>query len=521
MFRHTSRLWAGNLPLRALTGAALGVGLSCCRTAAAETRQEAARPNILLIVCDQLSARATALYSPGFAATPNLDRLLEESQRFTRAYTVCPLCMPARAAMWSGRYPHETDVVSNLEPPRQAAHPTLGEVFSRAGYRTVHFGKQHDAGMLRGFERNELGPMREFRSELPVNYDSFYDVDTTGKMVEYLKNDPGGGRPFLAVADLHNPHNICQFIGENDRLPLPEPEKLPPLPANFRCGDFGSRPLPVRYICCTHPRQRQAAHWTPERYRFYLYAYAQYISMADRQIGEILQALKESGKENDTIVVFTADHGEGMAAFGLVTKHVALYENAVNIPLAIRDPAHPERKGTDRERLVSNLDLFPTLCALAGIEPPPGLPGVPLTAAKGRDHVVSEWVSEYFNAVSPGRMLADRRFKYIHYREGDGEELYDLKNDPGETRNLAPLPEFGRTLAHYRALLREHVAATDDAYFELPVIVDRKYRSHAAGFANHTGPDAITEGRETAPERGRRNLETYLKAAAAARKGEK
>nr|WP_302452604.1 sulfatase-like hydrolase/transferase [Victivallis vadensis] len=297
MFRHTCRLWAGNLPLRALTGAALGVGLSCCRTAAAETRQEAARPNILLIVCDQLSARATALYSPGFAATPNLDRLLEESQRFTRAYTVCPLCMPARAAMWSGRYPHETDVVSNLEPPRQAAHPTLGEVFSRAGYRTVHFGKQHDAGMLRGFERNELGPMREFRSELPVNYDSFYDVDTTGKMVEYLKNDPGGGRPFLAVADLHNPHNICQFIGENDRLPLPEPEKLPPLPANFRCGDFGSRPLPVRYICCTHPRQRQAAHWTPERYRFYLYAYAQYISMADRQIGEILQALKESGKE--------------------------------------------------------------------------------------------------------------------------------------------------------------------------------------------------------------------------------
>ncbi len=393
--------------------------------------------------------------------------------------------------------------------------PTLGEVFSRAGYETVHFGKQHDAGMLRGFERNELGEMRFFKSELPVNYDSFYDVDATRRTVDFLKNSSDPKRPFLAVADLHNPHNICQFIGENEKLPLPDPAKLPPLPENFRCGDWSSRPLPVRYICCTHPRQRQAAHWTADRYRFYLYAYKQYIAMADRQIGMILRALEESGRADNTIVIFTADHGEGMAAFGLVTKHVAFYENAVNIPLAIRAPGHPERKGVVRERIVSNLDLFPTLCDLAGIKPPPGLRGISLRSENAPGYMVSEWVSEYFNTVSPGRMLVDQQYKYIHYREGDGEELYDLAADPGETRNLAPLPEHRETLARYRVKLREHAGRTADGYFSLPVIVDPKYRRHAEGFANHDGSDAITEGREL--ERGKQNLVEYVNAAARAR----
>lgn len=489
-------------------GVAAGIGLSCGQAAA----DNPAHPNILFILCDQLSARATSLCATGFAKTPNLDRLLAESQRFTRTYTVSPLCMPARAAMWSGRYPHETNVVSNLEPPEQAMFPTLGEVFSRAGYQTVHFGKQHDAGMLRGFERNEPAVQRKFQSGLPLNYDSFEDVDTTARMVEYLKNSPGGSRPFLAVADLNNPHNICQFVGENEKLPLPAPALLPPLPANFRCADWASRPLPVRHICCTHPRQRQAARWTPERYRFYLYAYAQYLNMADRQIGEILQALNESGKADRTIVILTADHGDGMAAFGLVTKHAAFYENAVNIPLAIRNPAHPERIGMNRERIVSSLDIFPTLCGLAGIKPPQGLRGTSLLNPDAPDYAVSEWVSEYFDTVSPGRMLADRRFKYIHYREGGGEELYDLENDPGETRNLASLPDVRKTLERYRRKLGEHIVKTRDPYFSLPVIVDPKYRAHAAGFANHSGSDAITEGRGSMPERKKQNFERYLNA---------
>jgi choline-sulfatase len=467
-------------------------------------------PDILLIVCDQLSARATELYAPGFAASPNLDGLLRRSLRFARAYTVCPLCMPARAAMWTGRYPHETNVVSNLEPPPGVApdFPTLGETFANAGYQTVHFGKRHDAGTLRGFERIETGT-QPVAADLPVNRDSFTDADTAMRMVDYLKRRSGDDRPFLAVADFNNPHNICQFVGENEQLPLPESADLPPLPDNFRCEDWASRPLPVRHICCTHARQRQAARWTPERYRFYLYAYAQYIRMVDRQIGDILRALRETGAAERTVVVFTADHGEGMAAFGLVTKQLAFYENAVNIPLAICDPAHPERNGADRDRLVSTLDLFPTLCELAGIRPPRGVRGTSVLRPEAPDYVVSEWVSEYFNTVSPGRMLLDRRYKYVHYLEG-GEELYDLIDDPGEQRNLVPRPECAALLQHRRDLLRAHLERTSDPYFSLPVIVDPQYRRHAGGFADHTGSDAVTDGRQLVPERGRNHMEAYL-----------
>lgn len=509
------------------TGAALGIGaawfsgtVSGCAAPSAALRAAGdntaaapqSRPNILLIVCDQLSERAAGLYPPGFVRTPNLDRLLAQSVRFTRGYTVCPLCMPARAAMWTGRYPHENGVVSNLEPlpgSGNPAYPTLGETFSAAGYQTVHFGKQHDAGTLRGFQRVEPGTMRKFTADLPVNYDSFYDVDTTRLTVDFLRREAAFDRPFLAVADLHNPHNICQFVGKNESLPLPDSRLLPPLPDNFQAADWATRPLPVQYLCCTHPRQRQAAHWSPERYRFYLYAYARYLEMADRQVGEILQALEESGRAERTIVVLSADHGEGMAAFGLVTKHLAFYENAVNIPVAIFDPVRRTAARVDRERLVSNLDLYPTLCELAGIGQPAGLRGTSLLCGTGPEYVVSEWVSEYFEAVSPGRMLVDRRYKYVHYREGDGEELYDLQLDPGELRNLAALPEFRPQLAACRARLDAHLARTGDAYRTAPVIVDAAYRKHAPGFRCHVGSDAITEGRELFPERGPGNWRTY------------
>ncbi len=483
--------------------------------------EKTSRPDILVILCDQLSARATKLYDPGFAESPNIDALLDRSLAFSRAYTVCPLCMPARAAIWTGRYPHETQVVANVEPPPEAqapAFPALGETFAAAGYQTVHFGKKHDAGTLRGFEIAPDSVKRKFESDLPVNYDSFEDVDATASMVEFLKKGAARDRPFLAVADLNNPHNICQFVGENEKLPLPELAKLPELPANFRCGDWETRPLPVRYLCCAYPRMRQAHGWTPERYRFYLYAYSRYIAMVDRQIGEILTSLRESGRADNTIVVLLADHGEGMASFGLVTKQAGFYQPSLNIPLAIYDPRRPERKGIDRERVATNLDLYPTLCDAAGITPPAGLRGSSLLRGAGPGYMVSEWVSEYFQLVSPGRAWVDDHYKYVHFREGDGEELYDLAADPGETVNLAAKPEFRPLLETYRAKLKKHLEETGDDYFALPVIVDSKYRAHPSGFEHHTGSDAISEGRELYPDRADANLSQYTRQSLAARK---
>lgn len=139
----------------------------------------------------------------------------------------------------------------------------LGEVFTAAGYETVHFGKCHDGGMLKGFERI-VRSERCCRASTPMNNDSYKNVDTTRRVVAYFRDNPGRGRPFLAVADLITPHNICQFIVENAMLPILSLVTLPQLPGNFRCADWVTRPISVQYICCTNFRQCQASHWTLE-----------------------------------------------------------------------------------------------------------------------------------------------------------------------------------------------------------------------------------------------------------------
>lgn len=232
----------------------------------------------------------------------------------------------------------------------------------------------------------------------------------------------------------------------------------------------------------------------PELYRHYLQAYTIYLQIVDVQIGEILQTLESSGKADNIIVVFSADHGESLGTFGLVNKQVNFYENIVYIPLAIRIPGQPV--GIDRGRLVSNLDYFPTLCDLAGMAAPTGLRGTSLLRLDKREFVVSKWHFEYFFTVSSGRMILDGRYQYTHYLEGGGEELYDRDSDNGEMRNLAPLPESKPLLELFRARLCRHVVDTDDPYFSLPVFADPRYRSHPVGSQSHNGLNDVKEGRQ-------------------------
>ena len=131
------------------------------------------KPNILIVISDQLSASALPAYGDRYAYTPNIDRILQRGVRFDNCYTNCPLCQPARAAFWTGRFPHNTGVLSNGRnhpvPPVPESLPTLGELFSRAGYETVHLGKTHDAGSLRGFTVEPNG-------ELPVDAEPAWPI---------------------------------------------------------------------------------------------------------------------------------------------------------------------------------------------------------------------------------------------------------------------------------------------------------------------------------------------------------
>jgi choline-sulfatase len=274
---------------------------------------------------------------------------------------------------------------------------------------------------------------------------------------------------------------------------------LPPLPENFRIDDFQSRPIPVQYICCSHNRQAQAAGWNETNYRHYLAAYHHYLSRVDAEIGLVLDALESRDDADRTLIVFMADHGDGMAAYGHVTKQVSLYDQTTRVPLVFAGPGvEGQGRVVEDGCLVSLLDLLPTLCDVAGIDAPDDLWGrslrPQLTDAAGaespHDIVASQWQTEWGFTVSPGRMIRSRRYKYMRYLEGDGEELYDLAADPGETRTLVGDPAHAAALAEHREKLRALLETTGDPFFDLPWQADARWRHHAPGYQNHTGPSA-------------------------------
>lgn len=477
--------------------------------------------NYLVIICDQLSAAALRTYGNSYSHTPNLDRLAERSAVYENAYTPCPLCQPARASFWTSRYPHETMVRSNLPAQRYPFYqgddlsktpetfptiseeiPAMGQFFSNAGYTCVHFGKTHDYGALKGFQVVPDVEIKIDRTNPAINFDyeTYLDVDTTQKTVRWLKNDAANiEQPFLAVADLQNPHNICGYIGENQNgvnpADFPLDRELPPLPENFEFDDIKNRPPFIQYLCCAHRRLRHASRWTPQDYQYYLYAYYYYLNMVDKQIGEILQALEESGKADNTAIFFFADHGEGMAAHHMVTKYGVFYEESNRVPFFACGPgiAGGRRIGG----MFSLLDLLPTMLDHAGILNQEFAGTSQLASLKGacqrasNDYVASEWHDEFRDYTIPGRMICDENFKYTCYLEPDSEELFDLRTDRLEKKNLARLPEYASVLETYRQKLKEHVSRTNDDFFRLACSDASAYRHHPLGFQNHEGLSAV------------------------------
>lgn len=460
------------------------------------------KPNFLIIQCDHLTQRVVGAYGETEGCTPAIDQVASQGVIFANAYIGCPLSQPSRAALWSGMMPHQTNVRSNsgehINPKLPESIPTLGSLFSESGYDAVHFGKTHDMGSLRGFRHKEPVPQPFTDPEFPVNNDSFLDVGTCEDAVAYLSNPPQ--EPFICIADFQNPHNICGYIGENkgEHTDKPITGPLPELPANFEVEDWNNVPTPVQYICCSHRRMTQAAHWSEENYRHYIAAFQHYTQMVSKQIDRVLKALYSTPAGKNTIVVIMADHGDGMASHRMVTKHISFYEEITNVPFIFAGPGIKHRKKpVDNILAQPTIDLLPTLCELAGIHTPDGKPGISLAPTlKGEKqtqkhpYAVSEWHSEYEVTVTPGRMIRGPRYKYTHYLECGDEELYDLKKDPGERKNLARNSKYAKVLAEHREMLDDYIERTKDDYRSLKVDTDKRWRSHAPGYPNHEGPGA-------------------------------
>lgn len=455
------------------------------------------KPNILIIQVDQLFADALNAYG-GTSITPTIDALCSSGVIFENCFCQFPLCQPSRASLWSGQYPHKANILSNGRnwPVENFTNDcnTLGEVFSDSGYKTVHFGKKHDGGTLRGFDcaDEEEIVIPDVHSAWPYNMDTYTDVDCRIKACDFLDTWDFSA-PLLMAVDFVNPHNICGWVGANKGVHTDIPvENLPPLPPNFDFDDIENRAPGIQYICCSHVRQSQVAGWTPDNFRHYIAAYHHYLTIADAEIERVLKTLEERGQKDNTIIVFFADHGDNLTARNSVTKQVNMYEECVKVPLAICGAGIPKR--TEKiQGLSCLLDIAPTLCQIADIPIPKTFDGISLfssihTGTKpNREYAASQWHTEWGYTVSPGRMIRTEQYKYLHYSEGDFEEFFDLEKDPHEKKNEAKNPAYAQELEHMRNLFEEYLKKTEDPYRTLEWKADKRWRSHECGYHNHEG----------------------------------
>lgn len=463
------------------TTAALSATTALGRSAAAEPRNGDGRPNVLVIVTDQQHAGILSCAGNPWVKTPAMDGLAARGTRFEKAYATCPVCMPSRFSLLTGHYPSRVGVRYNWEPHNDQltayAEQSLGHVFRGAGYDTVYGGKVHLPGAM-----NRIGE-QGFRVLTEDRRDGLVDA-----CADYLGQPQD--QPFLMVSCLINPHDICYMaIRAHDpygdlakktprelleAMEIPEgltPEEFyaehcPPLPDNFEPTQ--PEPGSIEHFFEKRPFRRWVReHWTKNDWRLHRWAYARLTERVDAQIGRILEALDRSPHRDNTVVVFTSDHGDMDAAHRLEHKD-CFYEESSRVPLFVCPPRGkaggdgPAMGRVDTTHLASNgLDLMPTLCDYAGIAPPDGLAGRSLRAlAEGRaptawrDHVVIE--------NQAGYMIHAGRYKYARYERGAARDLLiDLETDPGEMRNVAEAPEARPILNDLQQRLKHELAERD------------------------------------------------------------
>lgn len=428
-----------------------------------------ARPNILFIMTDQQHAGMMSCTGNKWLKTPAMDSLAREGARFERAYCANPVCVPSRTSMATGVMPGRLGVFDNSSGMKKAAIPdevdknSLGRIIKRAGYDTFYGGKVH---MCSALDPSKAG------------YDEYFS-DRRDKLpsacIKFMKKKRD--KPFFAVASFINPHDICfaysayKSTGKHNMasvdklyqqalsLPL---DQLPPLPENYAIPQDEPEAIEAHLSPkAVTPAITMRQKYDEREWRIYRWIYCRLTEQVDKQIGRILDGLKEAGLEEKTLVVFTSDHGNMDGCHRLSSKGL-FYEESVRVPLIMTYKGVTPRKN-DKEHLVSTgLDILPTLCDYADIKPPAHLLGKSLRGtAEGK--TVNEWRSYVASENGWCRMIRSKRFKYCIYDSGENREfLVDLENDPGEMRNMTNNQRYKKVLDEQRQLLKEWIQISDD-----------------------------------------------------------
>ncbi len=449
------------------------------------------RPNVLLVMSDQQRADTPGFRGQTPCRTPNMDRLAREGVSFDRAMTPCPLCLPSRAALFTGLYPHENDMLDNQTSALTECQ--LLDVFREGGYQVSYAGKWHlghgnigqftdrndgdstaiysewcaERGLVDGWTFNDplVRTHREPSMSTPVALPLDMPPETTNDAyiadfaIEHLRTRDRS-RPFFQVCSFNGPHPPFMipepYYSMYDAAEIPEPP-------NF--GPQEGEPVVNR---TSYYRQLFLDHGADfDAWRKSYAVYWGFTTLIDEQLGRLLAELETQDLMDDTIVVYLSDHGENLGAHGLWHKMVA-YEESIRLPLIFRLPGGAVRS-VRSDAPVSLVDVAPTLAALCGLPMRSEWRGAELSSALTGGTAVpperpmfalhrplGDWMH-----TQPWRMIEIDGLKYI-WHENDRAELFDLRADPFERRNLAASSAHSETRQSLHATLVALMRELDD-----------------------------------------------------------
>ena len=464
------------------------------------------RPNILIVMSDEHSPRFSGPYGHPFIDTPNMQRLADEGVTFDNAYCNSPICAPSRASFMAGQLLPDVEVWDNAAS-LSSDEATWAHLLNAAGYETVLCGKMHFQGpdQMHGFQRRILSDCHgDWDLKLTANWSewlpenapfgkdlftvagpgeadfSAYDETAAARASSYIRARAGRDRPWALLVGLITPHFPFVVRPPYWDKYYPAHADQPRIPAHFE--DM-------------HPHNRRVAEWfsyigvDPELTARCRAAYYGLIDYCDVRLGQVLTALEESGQLDDTLVVYTSDHGDSAGEHGMWTKQT-FYEDSVRVPLHIRWPGRID-PGRRVKQPVSLVDLASTILDAARVDAPDYWAGdslLPLSA--GAPESDGQAIADYtaVAAKGPCRMVrvGDLKYNFYHGHGDRSEELFDLARDPDELSDQSGNPAYGDRLADLRAR-----AMTD---FDPDEVLGRVLRSQQKRRLIEAGPAQAASG---------------------------
>ncbi len=442
----------------------LGSGLTGCASKQLKNKSYSKeKPNLVFIFADQWRAQAMGYAGDSNAITPNLDRFAKQSINFTNAVSDCPVCSPYRASLITGRYPLTHGVFLNDVLLNKDAI-SIAQAYKNAGYQTAYIGKWH----LDGYGREKYIPRerhqgfdfwRGFGCTHDYNNSLYYADDDDTKLKwngydaiaqtqaaqQYIR-EHACGEPFVLFLSWGPPHNPYETA----------PEKYKKL--------FANKNLKLRLNVPKNLEQKA---------REDLAGYYAHIAALDGCFGDIIQTLSETGLEDNTIVVFTSDHGDMLYSQGMQRKQCP-WDESIRVPFLIRYPAELGKKGKTIDMPIDTPDVMPTLLGLSGVDIPDTVEGQNFAdvirgtkkpsknAALIASYVVfGEWTKDKGGREFRG--VRTRRYTYVRDLNGPWL-LYDNKHDPYQLTNLCNKPEYVKLQKEMDDILAQKLKANNDEF---------------------------------------------------------